>query len=129
MKCLFVCVSGTDAGVVGDYVEALLTCHFEFGDDTSSRKVLIDCAKDAGLDELAAEEALDSDESLAWLWSEDSRARQSLHVTGVPHYIITERSSGVKLSLSGAVKPEEWHDAFQRLMRAYKGSRVLSWPV
>ena len=99
------------------YVEALLVEHFSKGRDTSDHSVLLECVTAAGVETGTAEQALSSPASLAWLWEEDQRARRQLHVTGVPHYVLSTHGAERNVHLSGAVESTAWTNAFADLSR------------
>ena len=65
----------------------------------------------------------DTDEGRDWVLSEDRRARRSLHVSGVPTYILRSTGGGGALELSGAVPADHWLEAIDALrMRAAAAS-------
>jgi len=99
------------------YVEALLVEHFSKGRDTSDHSVLLECATAAGVQAGTAEQALSSPASLSWLWEEDQRARRELHVTGVPHYVLSTHGAARAVHLSGAVESAAWTNAFADVSR------------
>ena len=102
------------------YVEALLSAHFEGGADTSAHDVLRALAAQVGLPAAAADEALRSGSAAQdWVWAEDGRARRELRVSGVPHYALSlSGQAAVLATLEGAQPPEAWLAAFAKLRRA-----------
>ena len=111
------------------YVEALMISHFEYNLDISNKDVIRDCAMDCGVDAKTVEACFIDDSTLSWVWDEHSRARQIHQVKSCPHYFIKENSSGVSITISGAEGVEGWISAFDRLTKAKRGTRVLSWPL
>ena len=80
--------------------ESLLSAHFEQGLDTGDRDVLVRLATEAGLDEAAARDALDSEE-LDRAVEDDIRTAAQLGVRGVPFFVVDE-----KYGVSGAQPTE-----------------------
>jgi predicted DsbA family dithiol-disulfide isomerase len=94
--------------------ESLLRAAFTGGLDISDRGVLLACAKEAGLTQTRAEEALRSADSAAWVESETRRAKVDLGVTSVPSYVLTDRATGTQLCLAGS--DVDWSAALGRLL-------------
>jgi predicted DsbA family dithiol-disulfide isomerase len=94
------------AGHQDAVVEALFSRYFLKGDDIGDSAVLIEIAKDAGMDAKIVTQLLESDRDADLVSDEESKAR-ALGVTGVPCFII-ER----KVPVVGAVEPEVLLQAF-----------------
>lgn len=102
---------------VGDRVkEALLSAHFEHGEDIGDREVLVRIGVEAGLD--ADEVALDL-ASHTWRDSvvADITAASSLGIRGVPFFVLDE-----KYGISGAQPTELFTQALEQ---AWSESRPL----
>ena len=97
------------AGCQDAVVEILFRRYFMEGEDIGDPAILIEAAKEAGMDfELVGELlAKDSDKDL--VRSEDMKVRE-MGINGVPLFILGER-----FALSGAQDPSVFHRAFDRL--------------
>jgi len=78
------------AGVQDAVVEDLFSRYFEQGEDVSEIAVLVDVARNAGLDAEQILELLQRDEDRDYIAQEDERARR-MGIEGVPCYIIAGR--------------------------------------
>ncbi|WP_169569120.1 DsbA family oxidoreductase [Sneathiella limimaris] len=84
------------AGVQDEVVEILFRNFFIEGKDLGDTSVLVDAAKEAGMDAEIVADLLASDRDMELVAAEDQRARQ-MGVSGVPFFIVDE-----KYALSGA---------------------------
>ncbi|MEH0108593.1 DsbA family oxidoreductase [Tersicoccus sp. MR15.9] len=96
-----------DHGVAGAVKEALLSAHFEHGEDIGSREVLVRIGTEAGLaaDDITA--ALDSGR-YADAVNADIRRAQSLGITGVPFFVLDDT-----YGISGAQPAELFEQALR----------------
>jgi predicted DsbA family dithiol-disulfide isomerase len=81
-------------------VERLFRLYFFDGADIGDGEVLVQAAKDSGLDETAARDCLANNTGLEAAQAEDMQARRA-GIQGVPTFILNGR-----YSLSGAQEPE-----------------------
>ena len=88
---------------------ALFEAHFNHRRRIGERDVLLDVAKEAGLDRNAASEALDS-EDIARKTRVEERAAMEMNITGVPAMIIEGR-----FLVPGAQPPEAYVNALRRV--------------
>ena len=88
---------------------ALFEAHFNHRRRIGERDVLLDVAKEAGLDRNAASEALDS-EDIARKTRVEERAAMEMNITGVPAMIIEGR-----FMVPGAQPPEAYVNALRRV--------------
>ncbi|GGC80648.1 DSBA oxidoreductase [Tersicoccus solisilvae] len=94
-------------GVAGEVKEALLSAHFEHGEDIGSREVLVRIGTEAGLDAGEITAALDSGRYADAVGS-DIRRAQSLGITGVPFFVLDD-----KYGVSGAQPVELFEQALR----------------
>ena len=97
---------------VGDAVkEALLSAHFEHGEDIGDRDVLVRIGSEAGLD---AEEIVRDLEAHTWrdAVAADVAAAHALGIRGVPFFVIDE-----KYGISGAQPTELFAQALEQAWR------------
>mmetsp|Transcript_9406 Transcript_9406/g.32733 ORF Transcript_9406/g.32733 Transcript_9406/m.32733 type:complete len:175 (+) Transcript_9406:223-747(+) len=96
--------------------ESLMRAYFAEGRPPCDPGVIRECVREAKLGEPFEADALapGSDSGRESLAEELGLAR-ARGVRGVPHFIITEESSGRELELSGAQPPEAFLEAFEEL--------------
>jgi len=92
-------------------VETLFRAYFLRGEDIGDRAVLAACAAEAGLDPLAVERRLASDEGVEVVSAEAEQAHR-MGIRGVPLFIVARR-----FAVSGAQPPEVFREALQVLER------------
>jgi len=97
-------------GAQDDVVERLFQAYFMDGRDIGDIKTLVDIAVDAGMNEEATLEYLESDDDIERIQKEDQTARQ-MGIQGVPCFIINR-----KYAISGAQEPEVFLKAFEQVM-------------
>jgi len=99
-------------GVQDSVVELLFRRYFLAGVDVGDIQQLIAIATEAGLDEAATRDYLESDEGVEEVTSEDRQMRH-IGVTGVPCFIIDKR-----FAISGAQAPEVFQRIFDTAVAA-----------
>lgn len=99
-------------GVQDAVVELLFRRYFLAGVDVGDIQQLIAIATEAGLDEAATRDYLESDEGVEEVTSEDRQMRH-IGVTGVPCFIIDKR-----FAISGAQAPEVFQRIFDTAVAA-----------
>ena len=93
----------------GNLVDRMFEAYFQEGADIGSQDVLLEIARETGLDRKAAGQALSDDASLeAVLDLEDAGIRMGIR--GVPFFILVN-----KYAISGAQPPELWRDALPQM--------------
>jgi len=90
-------------------VDRLFAAYFEQGVDIGEKAVLLDLAREAGLDAEDARAALDDDGSLAGVLDLEA-AGMSLGIRGVPFFLLID-----KYAVSGAQPPEMWQEALPKI--------------
>ncbi len=90
----------SEAGCGTDLLEALFSAHFTDGRDIGDSQVLVAVAGSCGLDPMAAQAFLFSDEEADGVHSENLRAHR-LGINGVPCFVV-----GGKHAIAGAQEPE-----------------------
>jgi predicted DsbA family dithiol-disulfide isomerase len=103
------------AGVQDAAVEVLFRKYFLEGGDIGDKDLLIDVAKEIGMDADLVSDLLDGDSDLEQTKAEDTMARQ-MGVTGVPCFII-----GRKYAVSGAQDPAVLVQAFDLIEKEGEG--------
>lgn len=93
------------SGRAGQVKEALLSAHFERGQDIADREVLVGIAADAGIDEDDARAMLGSERFAAEVRADIECARE-IGITGVPFFVID-----AKFAISGAQPAERFRRA------------------
>lgn len=88
---------------------ALFAAHFNHRRAIGERGVLLDIAEEHGLDRVAAEAALDSEDIVRKTRSEE-RAAFDLNITGVPAMIVADR-----FMIPGAQSPDVYVNALRRV--------------
>jgi predicted DsbA family dithiol-disulfide isomerase len=96
------------SGKQDEAVERLFSAYFEHGRDIGDRSVLIEIARDCGMDAEAVERRLGGDDDVAAVRAEIAEA-QALGVTGVPFFIFASR-----FAVSGAQSAEVLAKAMER---------------
>lgn len=94
-------------GVAGDVKEALLSAHFEHGQDIGDREVLVRIGTEAGIDADEITGALESGRYRDAVSADVGRAR-SLGISGVPFFVLDE-----KYGVSGAQPVELFEQALR----------------
>jgi len=89
-------------------VEALFRAYFTEGKDIGNRQTLVDVAAVAGMDRIAAEAMLSSNDAMEAI-SNGREVADRHHVDGVPFFIINHA-----IALPGAQAPETFLDAFKQ---------------
>jgi predicted DsbA family dithiol-disulfide isomerase len=79
-----------DAAAQGRLVTQLFRRYFTEGADVSSREVLLDAVREAGLDATAAAEVLDGDDYRSQIAADQQEANE-LGISGVPAFVIDEK--------------------------------------
>lgn len=100
-----------ERGVAGTVKEALLSAHFEKGEDIGDREVLVAVAVSAGLDATEVSTALDSRRYREEV-NDDIRRARSLGIQGVPFFVIENR-----WGISGAQPSELFSQALDQAWR------------
>ncbi|MDN5794294.1 MAG: DsbA family oxidoreductase [Intrasporangium sp.] len=100
-----------ERGLAGDVEEALLSAHFEHGEDVGSLEVLVRVGIRAGLDGSAVEQALADGRYRAAVQS-DIRRAGSLGIQGVPFFVLDD-----KYGVSGAQPTEVFSQALEQVWR------------
>lgn len=93
----------------GDIEELLFKAHFTDGKNIADQQVLIGIGKEGGLDGLAVELMLKSNDFTDDV-RHDEKIAQQIRVKGVPFFVIDQ-----KLSVSGAQDPEVFLDVMIRV--------------
>ena len=99
------------AEVQNQLVEVLFRRYFQEGADIGDHAVLIDAAREAGMDGELVADLLRRDADLELIRSEDALARQ-MGISGVPCFIIDR-----KYAISGAQDPPVFHQVFDLALR------------
>ena len=100
-----------ERGVAGTVKEALLSAHFEKGQDIGDRQVLVAIGASAGLDASEVNAALDSRRYREAV-DDDIRKARSLGIQGVPFFVIEN-----KWGISGAQPAELFSQALDQAWR------------
>lgn len=100
-----------ERGVAGTVKEALLSAHFEKGQDIGDRQVLVAIGASAGLDASEVNAALDSRRYREAV-DDDIRKARSLGIQGVPFFVIEN-----KWGISGAQPAELFSQALEQAWR------------
>ncbi len=90
-------------------VDALFIRYFERGEDIGDRDVLIEVAREAGMDIALLEKLYADDADREMLTTEEAQARQ-MGVSGVPMFVLNQ-----KYALSGAQETSAWLDVIDRM--------------
>ncbi|ACU04340.1 DsbA family oxidoreductase [Pedobacter heparinus] len=93
----------------GDIEELLFKAHFTDGKNIADQQVLIGIGKEGGLDGLAVEMMLKSDDFTDDV-RHDEKIAQQIRIKGVPFFVIDQ-----KLSISGAQAPEVFLDVMTKV--------------
>ena len=104
-----------ERGVQDVVVERLFSLYFEQGRDIGDRKLLVDVARDAGMDAASVERRLAEGTDERAVRQEIAQA-QSLGVTGVPFFIFASR-----FGVPGAQSAEVLASAFERARDSLAG--------
>ncbi|OMH34393.1 DsbA family oxidoreductase [Tersicoccus sp. Bi-70] len=102
-----------DHGMAGAVKEALLSAHFEHGQDIGDREVLVRIGTGAGLDAGEISAALESGRYRDAVSADVERA-QSLGITGVPFFVLDEKygiSGAQPVELFGQALRTAWAEA------------------
>jgi len=99
----------TTAGVQDEMVEILFRKFFMDGQDIGDKQVLLDAAKEAGMDLEIVTDLLDGDADKELVLKEEAQARQ-MGVSGVPFFIFDG-----KYALSGAQDPSTFLQVFDQI--------------
>jgi len=95
-------------------ISNIFRSYFEDGKNIADQKVLVDIARESGLDPEAVQAYLATDVDVKEIATKDREAKSKL-VSGVPHFTIyAADGNGKKTSVSGAQPPEEFLRAFQK---------------
>lgn len=101
-------------GVQDAVVEALFRAYFTDGRDISAKKMLIDVAAEAGLEQDKALAMLNSDDGLEAIKEAEELSHRH-RVEGVPFFIVDG-----KITMSGAQQPDAFLEAFGRSVASKK---------
>lgn len=96
----------SSAGAQNDLVEILFRLYFLEGADIGDHRVLVEAAREAGMDADLVADLLSKDADLDLIRREDSQSRQ-MGINGVPCFIIDR-----KYAISGAQDPPVFHKVF-----------------
>jgi len=91
------------------WIEAVFRAYFEDGKDIAKLDVLLDIAKELGLDADEAKRLLDAGEGLDAV-EKDQQAAKAIGISGVPFFIIND-----KYALSGAYPSAQFLEAFKKI--------------
>ncbi len=108
-----------EAGVQDAVVEKLFSLYFEQGRDIGDRKILVEVARQAGMDADNVEERLADNVDEKEVRQEIAQA-QSLGVTGVPFFIVASR-----FGVPGAQSPEVLSTAIDRARKSLAGIETI----
>ncbi|WP_169545509.1 DsbA family oxidoreductase [Sneathiella aquimaris] len=97
------------AGLQNEVVEILFRKFFMEGADLGDDQVLIDAAKEAGMDVEIVKNLLESDADVELVSQEDARARE-MGISGVPFFIFDN-----KYALSGAQDPATFIQVIEQI--------------
>jgi predicted DsbA family dithiol-disulfide isomerase len=92
-------------------MDSLFIRYFERGEDIGDRAILMDVAREVGMDLDLLARLYDEDADRELLTNEEALARQ-MGVNGVPTFILSE-----KFALVGAQETEAWLDVLDRLAK------------
>ncbi|HEV3029000.1 MAG TPA: DsbA family oxidoreductase [Planctomycetota bacterium] len=92
-------------------IDGVFRAFFTQGRDIGDRAVLADIAQEAGLDRVAADAFLESNEGVSEVRLEETKARD-LGVEAVPFFMI-----GGRFAVAGAHEPDSFLEAFEELER------------
>jgi len=104
-----------EAGVQDAVVDKLFSLYFEQGRDIGDRKLLVEVAREAGMDALSVEKRLAGGTDESEVQQEIAQA-QSLGVTGVPFFIFASR-----FGVPGAQSAEVLSSALERARKSLAG--------
>jgi predicted DsbA family dithiol-disulfide isomerase len=96
-------------GKQGAVVERLFTSHFEQGKNIGQLEVLLDIAKEAGLDEKQVKSYLESEEDLEWVITIDLFWKEQ-QTEGLPFFVFND-----KISFAGGQDPKVFGQVFNAL--------------
>jgi len=85
-----------------ELMENLFKKYFEEAKDISSHDVLVEAAREAGLDVAQVTAFLTSDELGSAVLGKDMQVKKEMRVSGVPFFVITKSGGGKPLTFSGA---------------------------
>jgi predicted DsbA family dithiol-disulfide isomerase len=85
-----------------DLMEVLFSKYFEENEDVSQKAILMDAAKEVGLDLVLVEQFLDSSEKKAEVEQKDEYAKRTLRVSGVPYFMFGSKTGKPLQTFSGA---------------------------
>jgi predicted DsbA family dithiol-disulfide isomerase len=96
----------TDNEKANQLMEIMYHEYFENAANINSIDVLISLAKQVGMDEGDARQAMENKELLEGVRAKDVLAKTKMRVTGVPFFIIEPNGGGRPVAFSGA-QPED----------------------
>jgi predicted DsbA family dithiol-disulfide isomerase len=99
-----------------EWVDAVMTAHFEYGRDIAKQDVLLELANDLGHDPNGLADRLAAGEGEAEVQADLQRA-QRMGISGVPFFVIDD-----KFGLSGAYPAAEFVRAFEKIAEQAKAS-------